>query len=344
MRASGKNGGSTNAPGRGGIAPGLTPLEIGRAVIELEREALDLVSSMLGEPFERAVDIVKQCRGKVVTSGVGKSGLVAKKIAATLTSTGTPATFLHPLEALHGDAGILAAGDIAILVSNSGRGGELEELTPLLRRFGAPVIAITASAATPVGRAADVVLETGSPEEACPFGLVPTSSSTAALALGDALSIAVMEDKGLKREDFAFFHPGGVIGRMMLRTVGEVMHSGEALPVVREDASMREALLEIVAKRLGLTVIVDSEGRLTGIITDGDIKRILLRGEEFWELKAAQVMTRDPKSIGTEALVAGAVQRMEENPGGPITALVVKDAEGRPEGVIHIHDCLRSAD
>jgi arabinose-5-phosphate isomerase len=331
-------------PGRQALSPGMTPLEVGRAVIRLEGEALQHLLSRLGEPFERAVDLVISCKGKVVTSGVGKSGLVAKKIAATLTSTGTPATFLHPLEALHGDAGILAAGDVAIFVSHSGRGGEMQELTPILRRLGAPLVAITASAASPVGRSADVVLETGTPEEACPFGLVPTSSSTAALALGDALSIAVLEHKGLKREDFAFFHPGGVIGRMMLRKVRDVMHSGDRLPVVPEDASMRDALLEIVAKKLGLTIIVDREGRVTGVITDGDIKRILLQGGDFWELKASQVMTRDPRSISADALVAGAVQRMEENPGGPITALVVKDGEGCPEGVVHLHDCLQSAD
>jgi arabinose-5-phosphate isomerase len=312
-------------------------------VINLECRALKQLSAGLGESFERAVEIVGSCKGKIVTSGVGKSGLVAKKIAATLTSTGTPATFLHPLEAQHGDAGILAAGDVAVLVSHSGRGGELEELLPILRRLGSPIIALTATCSSRVGRSADVTLETGSPEEACRFGLVPTSSSTAALALGDALAIAVLEEKGLRKEDFAFFHPGGVIGRMMLRTVGDVMHSGEALPVVTEEATMRDALLEIVAKKLGLTVIVDGEGRLTGIITDGDIKRILLGGGDFWNLKASQVMTRDPRSIGAGDLVAGAVHRMEENPGGPITALVVIEDDGRPIGVVHLHDCLRNA-
>lgn len=327
----------------GALSAGMTPLEIGRAVLRLEVEALQEVSLKLGESFVSAVDLVKSCGGKVITSGVGKSGLVAKKIAATLTSTGTPATFLHPLEGLHGDAGIVMTGDVAIFVSHSGRGGEIEELLPILRRLGAPVVAITATSASPVGRAADVVLETGTPEEACPFGLVPTSSSTAALALGDALSIAVLEGKGLKREDFAFFHPGGVIGRMMLRKVRDIMHSGEGLPVVAENASIREALLEIVAKKLGLTAIVDGEGRLAGIITDGDIKRILLKGGDFWKLSASDAMTRNPMSIGADDLVASAVQRMEENPGGPITALIVMDERGRPEGVVHLHDCLQSA-
>ncbi len=322
---------------------GLTAVEVGRAVLRLEGEALQGVSERLGESFERAVALVRSCKGKVVTCGVGKSGLVAKKIAATFTSTGTPGAFLHPLEGLHGDAGIVSAGDVAIFVSRSGRGDEIEALLPMLRRLGAPVVAITSSEATPVGRAADVVLETGSPIEACPFGLVPTSSSTAALALGDALAIAVLTDKGLTREDFAFYHPGGVIGKMMLRSVRDIMHSGQELPVIAEDASMRDALLEIVAKKLGLTVIVDSRNRLAGIITDGDIKRILLRGGDFWNLKAGEVMTRNPKTIGPDDLVARAVQRMEENPGGPITSLVVLDDQERPQGIVHLHDCLRAA-
>lgn len=321
----------------------LTPLEVGREVIRLEREALGALSGRLGESFERAVGLVKSCRGKVVTSGVGKSGLVAKKIAATLTSTGTPATFLHPLEGLHGDAGIVTAGDVAIFVSRSGRGGEIEELLPILKRLGAPIIAITGNSESPVGRASDVVLDTGQPEEGCPFGLVPTSSSTAALGLGDALSIAVLKEKGLRKEDFAFFHPGGVIGRMMLRRVGDIMHSGVNLPVVPEGASMRETLLEIVAKKLGLVVIIDGAGKVTGIVTDGDIKRILLTSNDFWNLRLSEVMTREPQTIGADELVARAVQRMEENRGGPITSLVVQDEEGRPEGIVHLHDCLKSA-
>jgi len=318
------------------------PLETARRVIRLEMDALEEVSRRLGEPFERAVSVVASCTGKVVASGVGKSGLVAKKIAATLTSTGTPATFLHPLEALHGDAGIVTAGDVGLFVSHSGRGGEMEELLPILKRLGAPIVAITGSQDSPVGRAADVALETGEPAEGCPFGLVPTSSTTAALALGDALAVAVLERKGLRREDFAFVHPGGVIGRMKLRKVRDIMHSGEALPLVGEDATMRETLLEIVAKKLGLAVVVDGRGMVTGIVTDGDVKRILLKREDFWELKISEVMTRDPKCIGADELVASAVQRMEENPGGPITSLVVRDASGRPQGVVHLHDCLKS--
>lgn len=325
------------------LSSDLTPLEVAAEVIRLEGEALRGIAERLGEEFVKAVALVRSCRGKIVTSGVGKSGLVAKKIAATLTSTGTPASFLHPVEGVHGDAGIIAAGDSAIFVSHSGRGGELEELLPILRRLGVPVIAITASRSSPVGRAADVVIETGEPAEACPLGLVPTSSTAAAMALGDALAIAVLKEKGLKREDFAFFHPGGVIGKMMLRRVKDIMHSGDRLPIVSEDSSMRDALLEIVAKKLGLTTIVDSQGKLTGIITDGDIKRILLGGGDFWGLRAGEVMTPRPKTIGAEELVARAVQRMEENPEGPITSLVVKDPDGRPEGVVHLHDCLKTA-
>lgn len=326
----------------GVLSSRLTPLETAAEVIRMEGEALRAVAAKLGDGFVRAVELVRSCRGKVVTSGVGKSGLVAKKIAATLTSTGTPASFLHPVEGVHGDAGIVGAGDVALFVSQSGRGGEIEGLLPIIGRLNVSLIAITGSASSPVGKAADAVLETGSPAEACPFGLVPTSSTTAALALGDALAIAVLKEKNLKKEDFAFFHPGGVIGKMMLRQVREIMHSGDRLPVVGENDSMRDALLQIVAKKLGLTTIVDSRGRLTGIITDGDIKRILLKGGDFWSLKAGEVMTRRPKTIAAHELVARAVQRMEENPGGPITSLVVEDESGRPEGVVHLHDCIKA--
>lgn len=331
------------ALGTGVHFEGMSAVEVGREVIRLEGEALRELAQALDERFEEAVSLIVSCKGKVVTSGVGKSGLVAKKIAATLTSTGTPSTFLHPLEALHGDAGIVAAGDVALFVSRSGRGEEIEELLPVLRRIGAPVLAITSSASSPVGRNADVVLETGLPEEACPFGLVPTASSTAALAMGDAIAIAVLRAKGLKEEDFAFFHPGGVIGRMMLRRVRDIMHSGESLPLVSEDASMREALLEIVAKKLGLVVIVGPKKRVRGVITDGDVKRILLKGGDFWKLSAGEVMSPNPKTIGADELVARAVQRMEENAGGPITSLIVLDEDERPQGVVHLHDCLKSA-
>ncbi len=341
MRGTGTSGRS--APDEGeNLFSGMSPVEVAREVIRLETAALAAVSDLLGEDFESAVELVSSSAGKVVTSGVGKSGLVAKKIAATLTSTGTPATFLHPLEGLHGDAGIVASNDIALFVSRSGRGGEIEELLPVFRRLGAPVIAITSSKGTPVGRSADIVLETGLPDEACPFGLAPTSSSTAALALGDALAIAVLKAKGLRREDFAFLHPGGVIGRMMLRRVVDIMHSGDSLPVVGEDATMREALLEIMGKGLGLTLIVDSEGRLSGIITDGDIKRILLKEGDFWGLRTVETMTPNPRTIESGELVARAVQRMEENPGGPITSLVVCDDDRCPVGVVHLHDCLKS--
>jgi arabinose-5-phosphate isomerase len=331
-----------DAEANGALSDDLTALEVAAEVIRLEGEALRGVAAGLGDEFVRAVELVRSCRGKIVTSGVGKSGLVAKKIAATLTSTGTPASFLHPVEGVHGDAGIFASGDVALFVSQSGRGAEIEGLLPILKRLGVLVIAITGSVSSPVGKAADIVLETGHPAEACPFGLVPTSSTTAALALGDALAVAVLKEKKLKREDFAFFHPGGVIGKMMLRQVKEIMHSGDRLPVVGETDSMRDALLEIVAKKLGLTTIVDARGRLTGIITDGDIKRILLKGGDFWSLKAGQVMKRQPRTIGAHELVARAVQQMEENPGGPITSLIVEDEDGRPEGVVHLHDCLKT--
>jgi arabinose-5-phosphate isomerase len=311
-----------------------------RDVLSLEEAAIEGLKSRLGEDFEGAVRAISEIRGQVLTLGVGKSGLVAKKIASTLTSTGTPATFVHPVDAVHGDLGIVSREDAAIILSKSGETAELLELLPAFRRRGVQCITITCRRDSSLARASEFVLELGNPREACPEDLVPTSTTTAALALGDALAICLMRLKGFTREDFVFLHPGGVIGEAALLRVSDRMRRGDALPIVDTAATLHEALLEILKKRLGMTTVVDAAGVLQGVLTDGDLKRILLRGAADLMQPVVKVMTGNPKTIEADALIAQAVRRMEENPGGKITSLVILDQAGRPEGVLHLHDCL----
>ena len=321
-------------------------LAVARAVLEHAAGALEAQAERLGDEFAQACDLLYACRGKVVLSGVGKSGLVAQRLAATLTSTGTPAFFLHPTDAAHGDAGIVQAGDAALFVSKSGGSNELGPLCEFLRRLEVPMIAITARADSPLGRAARVVLETGEVREAGPLDFVPTTSATVAQALGDALALALVARRGFQAGDFAFLHPGGVLGRAMRLTAADLMHQGSALPRVAEDTPLRRVLVEILEKRLGITTVVDKTGALSGVITDGDLKRILLThadpGEDIWSLAAHEIMNRSPRAAAPELRVAQAVREMEENPGGAITALVIVDGARRPLGVLHLHDCLRA--
>jgi arabinose-5-phosphate isomerase len=315
-------------------------VEWAREVLDLEGAAIVQLKNRVGKEFEAAIQTLIKVRGQVLTLGVGKSGLIAKKIAATLTSTGTPATFIHPVDAVHGDLGIVSHADAALVLSKSGETRELLDLIPAFRRRGVPVIAMTASATSSLGDASDHVLEIGAPREACGEDLVPTSSTTAMLALGDAVAVVLLRLKGFTHDDFAILHPGGVLGRAASLRVSDLMHRGDSLPNVREDATLRQALLEILNKRLGMTTVVDAEGRLAGILTDGDLKRILLAGGTDLGQPVAAVMTRGPKQIEADASIARAVRTMEENEGGPITSLVVLDPSGAPAGVLHLHDCL----
>jgi arabinose-5-phosphate isomerase len=317
--------------------------EWGREVLEAEGAAILDLKERIGKDFERAVQLLLEVQGQVLTSGVGKSGLVAKKIAATLTSTGTPANFVHPVDAIHGDLGIVSERDGAILLSKSGETPELLGLLPAFRRRGVSIITITCHPDSSLGRGSDCVLDLGRLREACPEDLVPTTTTTAALALGDALAIVLLRMKGFTREDFAFLHPGGVLGRIAMLRVSELMHHGPALPSVGEDATLHEALLEILNKRLGMTTVVDRKGTLRGVLTDGDLKRILLQGAADLGQPVSKVMSRAPRVIEEDALIAQAVRRMEENEGGAITSLVVVDERGAPRGVIHLHDCLGAA-
>jgi arabinose-5-phosphate isomerase len=323
-------------------------LETARSVIRIEAEEVSGLEAKLGPEFVEAVNLIVECigrGGKVVVTGIGKSGIIARKIASTMTSTGTTALFLHPVEAAHGDLGTLGSGDLVIAISKSGKSEELEVLLPTFKRLDIKMVAITGDTGSDLARESDVVLDAGVTQEACPFDLAPTASASAALALGDALAISVFVARGLKPEDFAFHHPGGALGKRLLLKVSDIMHTGDNMPMVREDATMRDALMEIISKRLGVTGVVDRNGRLAGIITDGDIKRILMGHpdvSDIREIKVGSVMTREPRTIAQDALVTRAMQKMEEDPRRLITCLMIVDGERRPIGIIHMHDCLRA--
>ena len=309
-----------------------------RHVLEVEMAGLAAVREHLDARFARAVELVLACRGKVVVTGVGKSGIVCRKMAATLASTGTPAVFLHAGEGVHGDLGTLVRGDVLVAVSNSGETAEVLSLLPAARRLGLPLVAITGKLDSTLARAADVALDVSVPEEACPLNLAPTASTTATMALGDALAIALLEERGFSTEDFALLHPAGALGRRLLR-VEDLMHRGTELPLVAADASLKDTLVEITSKRLGATGVVDGTGALVGIVTDGDLRRGLERAADIRTLTAHDLMTTQPKTVGGGALAAEAVATMERH---AITSLFILADARRPVGVIHLHDLLRA--
>jgi arabinose-5-phosphate isomerase len=317
-------------------------LDLAREVIRTEAQALAGLEGKLGPVFAKAVETIAGCRGKLVVSGVGKSGLIGQKIAATLTSTGTPAVFLHPADALHGDAGLFTRGDVALFLSKSGATSELLAMMPYLDRLGIPLVSIVVQPGSPLVQRSTAAIVLGPVAEACPMDLTPTTSITLTQVVGDCLAVALMEQRGFKPEDFRFLHPGGVIGRAASRPVSELMHAGDEFPRVAEDTKLRDVMLEIMAKRLGITTVLTKEGTLAGVVSDGDFKRILLKQSDPWGLTAADVMSRTPSTIAPDALVASAVRIMEDRPAGPITALVVIDAKQRPLGILHLHDCLRA--
>ena len=320
---------------------GLKPAQVAVAVAQLEGAAIQELATRFGPAFDRAVEIVAGLRGQLIVSGVGKSGLMAQRIAATLTATSTPATFLHPSDALPGDLGILRAEDAALLISKSGDTEELLRLAPLLRQRGVPILLITESADSALGRLADVVLEHGRAREACPHGVAPTTSLTVTGVIGDALAVALMVRHGRSLGDLAVLHPGGTIGRAASMTVAEVMRSGAAMPRVELVATLREALNEIVTKRVGMTTVISGDGMLAGVLTDGDLKRILLRTADPLDQPVAALMNPRPRTVSAACTLAEAVRLMEDNEPGPITSLVVVAGDGRPTGVLHLHDCLR---
>ena len=316
-----------------------TLLESARRVFAVEREALAAVGARLDGGFTEACRLVLATRGRVVCTGMGKSGHIARKIAATLASTGTPAFFVHPGEAGHGDLGMITDADIVLALSNSGETDELVTLLPVLARQGNRLIAMTGRPASTLARQADAHIDASVPAEACPLDLAPTSSTTAALVLGDALAVALLEARGFTADDFARSHPAGSLGRRLLLHIRDVMQTGDAVPVVAEDALLTEALMEISRKRMGMTAVVDGEGRLAGLFTDGDLRRALDAGADVRATRIGEVMTRDPRTIEADALAVEAAQLMEAH---KISALVVAGPDRRIEGALNIHDLLRA--
>ena len=314
-------------------------LDIAKRVLRIEADAILALTDKLNSNFEEAVNTIFKSKGRVVVTGMGKSGLVGKKIAATLASTGTPAFFLHPAEAIHGDIGMVTAEDVIIAISNSGETEELVGLIPFLKRFNVSLISMTGNSNSTISKAADVTLDVSVKEEACPLGIVPTASTTAALAMGDALAVALLIKRGYNEEDFAFFHPGGSLGKKLFIKVKDLMHTGDALPLVSPDKSMTKAVMEISSKRLGVAIVVDSDKRIIGVITDGDLRRGIEKwGKAVFDMKAGEVMTKNPKTISEDELAAKALSIMESK---SITSLAVPDSDGKAKGIIHLHDILR---
>jgi arabinose-5-phosphate isomerase len=317
-----------------------SPLEqLGREVIALEAEALANLARRVDSQFARACELILACHGRVVVTGMGKSGHIGGKIAATLASTGTPSFFVHPGEASHGDLGMIQPQDVVIAISNSGETGEILTIMPVIKRMGARLIALTGRSDSSLARQADAILFAGVEREACPHNLAPTASTTAALAIGDALAVALLKSRGFTPEDFARSHPAGTLGRRLLLYVSDIMHQGAEVPLVTERASLSEALLEMTGKGLGMTGVTDSDGRLTGILTDGDLRRILNRGVDLHTAKITDVMIRNPKVTRADTLAAEAVQMMDTL---KINGLFVVDDAHRVLGALNMHDLLRA--
>jgi len=315
-------------------------LSLARQVLAIESGAIDALAARLDRSFVDAVALILRCRGRVVVTGIGKSGHVARKLAATLASTGTPAFFVHPAEASHGDLGMITPDDVVLMLSNSGETDELVLLTPHLKRQGAAIIALTGNEASSLAQSADVHLAAAVDAEACPLGLAPTASTTAALALGDALALALLDARGFSVDDFARAHPGGALGRRLLTRVRDIMRSGGELPTVGIDATLGEAVVEMSGKGMGMTAIVDAEGRVCGIFTDGDLRRSLDGARDLRAVHVADVMTRAPRTIAPDRLAIDCVDLMETPP--KVMALLVVDDDGRLRGALHLHDLFRA--
>ncbi|MEM6792510.1 MAG: KpsF/GutQ family sugar-phosphate isomerase [Acidobacteriota bacterium] len=320
-----------------GAATARPPRRVAREVIEIEAAAIRGLLDQLDESFDRAVAAVRACRGRVVCTGMGKSGLVLKKIAATLASTGTPALFLHPAEAIHGDLGMITSDDVILAASFSGTTEELLRLMHAVEHLGVPRLVMTGNAQSPLARLAEIHLPAEIDQEACPLDLAPTASTTATLALGDALAMALLESRGFTREDFAKLHPGGRLGKRLLK-VADLMHRGADLPKVSDSATMKEAIVEMSGKGLGITAVVAENGALVGCLSDGDLRRLLESGDGLLERRVHETMTRGPRTIAGDLLAPQALSEMESH---RITSLFVTDADGRLEGAVHIHDLWR---
>ena len=316
-------------------------LESARKVIRIEAEAVETLAARLDENFAKAVMMILECSGRVVVTGMGKSGLICQKMVATMASTGTPAIFLHPAEGVHGDLGMLMKGDLVIAVSNSGETEEITRILPIIKRLGLPLIAMAGNQGSTLGRAGDVFLDISIKEEACPLQLAPTASTTVTLAMGDALAVALLLKRGFREEDFALYHPGGALGKRLLLRVEDLMHIGADIPKVKVNTPLKDALYEISSKKLGITGVVDEQGALIGVFTDGDLRRKIEQGIEVLNKPICEIMSGKPKRILRTNLAAKALQRMEEH---KITSLFVFETEEEqvPVGIIHLHDLLKA--
>jgi arabinose-5-phosphate isomerase len=309
----------------------------GKQVVRIEAESISGLENSINEDFVKAVETILASKGRVVLTGMGKSGLIARKIVATLNSTGTPAIFLHPTDALHGDLGMVRKEDVVILISKSGETEEISNLIPMFKRLSVTIIAMCGNPGSSLAKSSDIFLNINVKEEACPYDLAPTSSTTATLVMGDALSVALLEKRGFTEEDFAFLHPGGSLGKRLSLKLKEIMITGEKIPLVDEDTSLKDVIIEITSKRLGVTSVVNKEGLLTGIITDGDLRRLLEKTLDIKNLTATEVMTRNPKVMKEDYLASFALQQMENF---KITSLIITSDENKPIGIIHLHDLI----
>ena len=316
-------------------------LEHAQEVLRMEAEAILELVPRIDENFAAAVNLILECQGRTVITGMGKSGLIGRKMAATLASTGTPSFYLHPAEGIHGDLGMVTASDVVIALSNSGETGEVLNILPSLRRIGAKIIAMVGNANSTLGKNADVILDVGVSKEACPLGLAPTSSTTAALAYGDALALALLKKHNFTASQFAIFHPGGSLGRKLLLTVGNIMHKGDENPTVLADTTVQDALFDNTDKGLGAVSVVDANGVMQGVLTDGDIRRGLSKGVDFLQRPVRELMTANPKTITEDKLAAQALHLMESNKPKPITVLPVLDKERKVIGLLHMTDLVR---
>ncbi|HEX9779138.1 MAG TPA: KpsF/GutQ family sugar-phosphate isomerase [Geopsychrobacteraceae bacterium] len=316
-------------------------IETAKKVLQIEADAVLALRSRIDGAFTRAVELILACKGRVVVTGMGKSGLICQKIAATMSSTGTPTLFLHPAEGIHGDLGMMTRADVVVAISNSGETEEICRILPVIKRMGLPLIAMSGNPGSTLAQAGDVHLDISVAEEACPLGLAPTASTTATLAMGDALAVVLLEARGFKAEDFALFHPGGALGKKLLLRVEDLMHSGADVPLVAPETLLRNALFEITSKKLGVTGVVDDQGHLVGVFTDGDLRRVMEQGLDTLQQPIGEVMSRSPKRVLRRNLAAKALQIMEAH---AITSLFVfADDDSRiPVGVVHLHDLLKA--
>jgi len=311
----------------------------GKEVIQKEAQAIIDLEHRINEEFAQAVDLISKCKGRIIVSGMGKSGIIARKIAATLTSTGTSAMFLHPAEGMHGDLGAVHRDDIVICISKSGNTSELFQIVPLLKKIGVPIISITGNRRSRIAERSDIVLDASVKEEACPFNLAPTSSTTAALVMGDALAVALLEKRNFSTKDFALFHPGGSLGKKLSMKIDDIMFTGDRIPKVHEDLLLDKVIFEITSKRFGSTCVVNQKDQLSGIITDGDIRRLVEKTKDIWNLTAKDVMSKNPKTVKVGTLASDALKLMKDF---SIMQVIIIDEESHPKGIVHIHDLLEA--